>query len=69
LVNGLGTHVSLDKNAPIPRAVQAAGHITAATLLHRLHHRYVLIQFSAIAGAGFGNLHPRPVSRGANQDQ
>jgi putative transposase len=34
------THLSLDKDAPIPRAVQSAGRIVAIPQLGGLHHRY-----------------------------
>jgi hypothetical protein len=32
------THLSLCKDAPIPRAVQASGHIVVAPILGGLHH-------------------------------
>jgi transposase InsO family protein len=34
------THLSLCKDAPIPRAVQASGHIVVAPILGGLHHQY-----------------------------
>ena len=34
------THLSLDKDAPVPRAVQSAGRIVAIPQLGGLHHRY-----------------------------
>jgi hypothetical protein len=41
--NGARTHLSLNKDAPIPRAVQAAGRIHASPILGGLHHQYVRI--------------------------
>ena len=37
------THLSLNKDAPVPRAVQAVGSIIAKPLLGGLHHQYVRI--------------------------
>ena len=34
------THLSLCKDAPIPRAVRASGHIVVAPILGGLHHQY-----------------------------
>jgi hypothetical protein len=34
------THLSLDKDAPIPRATQAAGRILCLPILGGLHHQY-----------------------------
>jgi len=34
------THLSLNKDAPIPRAVQAAGRILCRPILGGLHHQY-----------------------------
>jgi putative transposase len=34
------THLSLDKDAPIPRPVQPVGRIVAIQQLGGLHHRY-----------------------------
>jgi transposase InsO family protein len=39
--NEVRTHLSLEKNAPVPRAVQRVGQITALPLLGGLHHQYV----------------------------
>jgi transposase InsO family protein len=39
--NEARTHLSLDKDAPIPRAVQAVGHTLALPVLGGLHHQYV----------------------------
>ena len=40
---GLRTHRSLDKDAPIHRAIQHAGRIMSAPVLGGLHHRYCRI--------------------------
>jgi hypothetical protein len=37
------THLALQKNAPIQRAIQPAGNITAIPILGGLHHEYVRI--------------------------
>ena len=37
------THLSLDKDAPVPRAVQGVGRIFAKPNLGGLHHQYVRI--------------------------
>jgi transposase InsO family protein len=39
--NETRTHLSLDKDAPIPRAVEAIGHILSRPVLGGLHHQYV----------------------------
>jgi hypothetical protein len=39
--NGDRTHLSLNKDAPIPRAVQAVGRILPTPILGGLHHQYV----------------------------
>jgi len=39
--NEARTHLSLDKDAPIPRAVQGVGRIFAKPHLGGLHHQYV----------------------------
>ena len=41
--NGVRTHLSLNKGAPVTRAVQAVGSIVAKPLLGGLHHQYVRI--------------------------
>jgi len=38
--NEARTHLSLNKDAPIPRAVQAAGRILCLPILGGLHHHY-----------------------------
>ena len=38
--NTLRTHLSLGKDAPVPRAVQALGRIVATPILGGLHHQY-----------------------------
>ena len=41
--NGARTHLSLNKDAPLPRAVQAIGRILPTPILGGLHHHYVRI--------------------------
>jgi hypothetical protein len=41
--NATRTHLSLDKDAPIPREVQGVGRIFAKPRLGGLHHQYVRI--------------------------
>jgi len=41
--NGVRTHLSLRKNAPVPRAVQRIGQLTAVPLLGGPHHQYARI--------------------------
>ena len=41
--NEARTHLSLNKDAPVPRAVQAVGRILPKPVLGGLHHRYVRI--------------------------
>jgi transposase InsO family protein len=41
--NGARTHLSLMKDAPIPRAVQVVGRILPTPILGGLHHQYVRI--------------------------
>ena len=37
------THLSLKKDAPIPRGAQSVGRVLALPILGGLHHRYVLV--------------------------
>ena len=37
------THLSMNKDAPVPRAVQTAGRILCLPILGGLHHHYVRI--------------------------
>jgi hypothetical protein len=39
--NEARTHLSLRKDAPIPRAVQTVGHTVAVPILGGLHHQYI----------------------------
>jgi len=41
--NGIRTHWSLDKNAPVSRAVQRTGLISSRPILGGLHHHYVRV--------------------------
>src|SRR3954470_20656571 len=41
--NGARTHLSLGKDAPVPRAVQSVGRIQARPVLGGLHHQYARI--------------------------
>jgi len=41
--NEVRTHLSLEKDAPVPRDVQRAGHINCRPVLGGLHHQYVRI--------------------------
>jgi transposase InsO family protein len=41
--NGARTYLSLNKDAPVPRAVQAIGRILPTPILGGLHHQYVRI--------------------------
>src|SRR3981189_932360 len=41
--NGVRTHRSLDKDAPVSRLVQRAGVISSRAILGGLHHRYVRV--------------------------
>jgi hypothetical protein len=41
--NKTRTHLSLDKDAPVSRAIQAVGRLFASPVLGGLHHQYVRI--------------------------
>jgi hypothetical protein len=41
--NETRTHLSLNKDAPIPRAAEAVGRILSRPILGGLHHQYVRI--------------------------
>ena len=41
--NGTRTHLSLAKDAPLPRAIQTVGNILPLPVLGGLHHHYVWI--------------------------
>ena len=41
--NEVRTHLSLEKDAPVPRVVERAGHILCRPVLGGLHHQYVRI--------------------------
>ena len=41
--NETRTHLSLDKDAPLPRAIQRCGTIVATPILSGLHHQYARI--------------------------
>ena len=38
--NDARTHLSLNKDAPVPRAVQAVGHVLPTPILGGSHHHY-----------------------------
>src|SRR3954449_9570556 len=44
--NGARTHLSLAKDSPLPRAVQAVGSILPLPILGGLHHHYVRMRFT-----------------------
>ena len=46
LYNGTRTHLSLNKDAPISRAVETAGRILGCPILGGLHHQYTRIRFT-----------------------
>src|ERR1700686_899354 len=46
LYNETRTHLSLEKDAPISRAVDRAGHILCRPILGGLHHQYARISFT-----------------------
>jgi hypothetical protein len=48
--NGTRTHLSLEKDAPVSRAVDRAGHILCRPILGGLHHQYARIQFTTGTG-------------------
>ena len=50
--NGARTHRSLNKDEPVPRAVQAVGRILPTPILGGLHHQYGLILFPPGTGQG-----------------
>ena len=41
--NGIRTHLSLHKDAPVPRKVQAVGRVLSLPILGGLHHQYVRV--------------------------
>jgi transposase InsO family protein len=41
--NGARTHLSLNKDAPVPRPIHAVGRIYASPILGGLHHQYARI--------------------------
>ena len=41
ITNEARTHLSLQKDAPIPRAVQTVGQTLAVPILGGLHHQYI----------------------------
>jgi Integrase core domain len=48
--NGARTHLSLDKDAPVPRTVHAIGRILPTPILGGLHHHYNRIRFPTWTG-------------------
>jgi hypothetical protein len=53
--NEARTHLSLHKDAPIPRAVQAVGRTLAMPVLGGLHHQYFRVQVSDRDKSNFWN--------------
>jgi len=41
--NEVRTHLSLEKDTPVSRAVERTGHIVCRPVLGRLHHQYIRI--------------------------
>ena len=41
--NEIRTHLSLEKDALVPRAIEVVGHILCRPVLGGLHHQYVRI--------------------------
>jgi hypothetical protein len=41
--NGARTHLSLEKDAPVSRAVDRTGHVLCRPILGGLHHQYARI--------------------------
>jgi hypothetical protein len=54
--NEARTHLSLTKDAPIPREVQGVGRISAKRHLGGLHHQYVRIRFTIRTVDSFNGL-------------
>src|SRR6202043_2182187 len=50
LYNGTRTHLSLNKDAPISRAAEAAGRILSRPILGGLHHQYARALFAVGTG-------------------
>jgi hypothetical protein len=42
-IKNIRTHLSLNKDAPIPRAVQTVGRTLAVPILGGLHHQYIRV--------------------------
>ena len=59
--NDARTHLSLSKDAPIPRAVQVIGRILPTPILGGLHHQYARMALSE-QQRGFGGNIDRPIS-------
>ena len=55
--NQIRTHLSLNKDAPVSRAIQSVGHIFPTPILDGLHHRYVRIQFPTRTAGKRGRLY------------
>jgi hypothetical protein len=54
--NEIRTHLSLEKDAPVSRAVKLAGTILCRPVLGGLHHQYVRIWFTTGTGSFFSVL-------------
>src|ERR1700761_8795013 len=58
LYNEMRTHLSMGKDAPVPRAVERVGHIDCRPVLGGLHHQYLRIdlrQAQGVADSALGH--------------
>jgi hypothetical protein len=54
--NGARTHLSLEKDAPVSRAVDRAGHILCRPILGGLHHQCPDLIYDSHRGASASNI-------------
>ena len=57
--NETRTHLSLDKDAPVSRAIEAVGRIFSRPVLGGLHHQYGRIYFATGTGRTFDEVAAR----------
>ena len=57
--NGVRTHRSLNKDAPVSRPVQRTGVISSRAILGGLHHRYAVFKFAVQTGPLFSQHLPK----------